>query len=103
MLKHICRGKEKVGTFGDAATFSFYPGKNLGAMGDAGQLLRQSKLIENMTSFARHGGLKKGIHKIEGINSRMDGIQAAILNVKLPYLKEWTRKRKRLQIIILIH
>ena len=93
---HLAEFKgKKVGTFGDAATFSFYPGKNLGAMGDAGAIVtNQSKLAENMTSFARHGGLKKGIHKIEGINSRMDGIQAAILNVKLPYLKEWTRKRE---------
>ena len=47
-----------------------------------------------MTMFARHGGLKKGEHLIEGINSRMDGIQAAILSVKLPYLEEWTNLRR---------
>ena len=82
-----------VGTFGDAATFSFYPGKNLGAMGDAGCIVTKSNdLAEHMALFARHGG--KGIHKIEGINSRMDGLQAAILNVKIPHLGRWTQLRR---------
>ena len=85
----------RVGQFGDIATFSFYPGKNLGAMGDAGALTtNNSKLLNSATMFARHGGLSKGSHKIEGINSRLDGLQAAILNVKLPYLHEWTDKRR---------
>tara|TARA_Y100001978_G_C23692089_1_gene435419 strand:- start:868 stop:1971 length:1104 start_codon:yes stop_codon:yes gene_type:complete len=82
-----------VGTFGDAATFSFYPGKNLGAMGDAGCIVtNRRKLAEHMELFARHGG--KGEHLIEGINSRMDGMQAAILNVKLNHIKNWTEKRR---------
>jgi dTDP-4-amino-4,6-dideoxygalactose transaminase len=86
---------KKVGTFGDAATFSFYPGKNLGAMGDAGAIVTaDASLAERMAMFARHGGLFKGDHQIEGINSRMDGLQAAILSVKLPYLAEWTRARQ---------
>jgi dTDP-4-amino-4,6-dideoxygalactose transaminase len=85
-----------VGTFGHAATFSFYPGKNLGAMGDAGCIITpQSDLAQRMAMFARHGGLKKGDHQIEGINSRLDGLQAAILLAKLRYLQEWTRQRQR--------
>ena len=88
------RGRQ-VGTFGDAATFSFYPGKDLGAMGDAGAIVtNNSNLAARMAMFARHGGLRKGDHTIEGINSRMDGIQAAVLNVKLRYLPEWTRLRR---------
>ncbi|SMO66095.1 dTDP-4-amino-4,6-dideoxygalactose transaminase [Thalassovita litoralis] len=87
----------KVGTFGIAATFSFYPGKNLGAMGDAGAIVTKSRdLAEGMAKFARHGGLRKGDHEIEGINSRLDGLQAAILNVKLPHLEDWTAKRAEL-------
>lgn len=84
-----------VGSFGNAATFSFYPGKNLGAMGDAGALVTQdSKLAEWCTLFARHGG--KGEHLIEGINSRLDGLQAAILNVKISMLVGWTKKRREI-------
>lgn len=85
----------KVGAFGIAATFSFYPGKNLGAMGDAGAILTSNEgLAQRMAMFARHGGLVKGDHQIEGINSRLDGIQAAILSVKLRYLDRWTSRRK---------
>ena len=91
---HFATYKERmVGTFGDAATFSFYPGKNLGAMGDAGCILTgRSDLADFMKLFARHGG--KGNHKIEGINSRMDGIQAAVLNVKLGKIDQWTEMRR---------
>jgi dTDP-4-amino-4,6-dideoxygalactose transaminase len=84
-----------VGTFGTIGSFSFYPGKNLGAMGDAGALVTgDSALAERMAMIARHGGLRKGDHQIEGINSRMDGLQAAILCAKLPHLRGWTLKRK---------
>jgi dTDP-4-amino-4,6-dideoxygalactose transaminase len=84
----------QVGTFGRAATFSFYPGKNLGAMGDAGCLVtNDDKLAEWSALYARHGG--KGDHRIEGINSRLDGLQAAILSVKLPHLRKWTEERRR--------
>lgn len=91
---HLAEYKgRKVGTMGDVGTFSFYPGKNLGAMGDAGAIVTNNpKLAEWMALFARHGG--KGNHQIEGINSRMDGLQAAILSVKLPYLRQWTEKRQ---------
>ena len=89
---HLARYKGRyVGTFGDAATFSFYPGKNLGAYGDAGCVVtNDDRLADWMTTFARHGG--KGDHIMEGINSRMDGLQAAILNAKLPHLPVWTRR-----------
>ena len=84
-----------VGTFGNAASFSFYPGKNLGAMGDAGALVtNDAALAERMAMFARHGGLTKGDHRIEGINSRLDGLQGAVLSVKLPHLRAWTRRRQ---------
>ena len=87
----------KVGQFGDAATFSFYPGKNLGAMGDAGALVTgDEQLARRAARFARHGGLVKGSHEIEGINSRLDGLQAAILNVKLPHLQVWTQERQEI-------
>lgn len=94
---HLARYKgQLVGTFGNLASFSFYPGKNLGAMGDAGAIVTNDKqLSERVAMFARHGGLKKGDHNIEGINSRLDGIQAAILSVKLPHLKKWTELRKQ--------
>ena len=83
----------KVGTFGNAATFSFYPGKNLGAMGDAGCLVTNDDKIQEFSAlFARHGG--KGNHVMEGINSRLDGMQAAILNVKLGHIEKWTQMRQ---------
>lgn len=93
---HLARYKGRlVGTFGQAATFSFYPGKNLGAMGDAGAVVTGDRdLAQRMAIFARHGGLTKGEHRIEGINSRLDGLQAAILSVKLRHLDDWTRARR---------
>jgi len=92
---HFSKLEDKyVGTFGDASTFSFYPGKNLGAYGDAGCILTNNQLLAiKCRMFANHGALIKHQHEIEGINSRLDGIQAAILSVKLPYLKSWNQKR----------
>lgn len=85
----------QVGTFGDIASWSFYPGKNLGAMGDAGAATTNSDdLAYKMARFARHGGIKKGDHEIEGINSRLDGLQAAILRVKLNHIVDWTKRRR---------
>jgi dTDP-4-amino-4,6-dideoxygalactose transaminase len=81
-----CYKGSPVGTFGDAATFSFYPGKNLGAYGDAGCLVtNDDKLADWTATYARHGG--KAEHIMEGINSSLDGLQAAILLVKLPHLR----------------
>ena len=93
---HLARYRGRmVGSFGQAAAFSFYPGKNLGAMGDAGAVVTgDHDLAQRMAMFARHGGLTKGEHQIEGINSRLDGIQAAILSVKLHHLDAWTRARR---------
>ena len=88
--------KKQVGSFGNAATFSHDPGKNLGALGDAGAIVTDDEELSNkMRSFARHGGLTKGDHQIEGINSRMDGLQAAFLLVKMKYLKQWTEDRRK--------
>src|SRR5260370_37492871 len=81
-----------VGTFVDSATFSFYPGQNLGAYGDAGCLVtKDDQLADWMATFARHGG--KGDHMMEGINSRMDGLQPAILLANVPYFKSWIASR----------
>lgn len=95
---HLARFKGRtVGSFGIAASYSFYPGKNLGAMGDAGAVTTpDGELAKRMAMFARHGGLRKGDHVIEGINSRLDGLQAAVLSVKLPHLPAWTRRRQEI-------
>lgn len=87
-------GGKKAGTFGIAGTFSFYPGKNLGAYGDAGAIITNDDgLAGRARMFANHGSLRKHQHDIEGINSRLDGIQAAVLNVKLKYVDGWNRAR----------
>jgi dTDP-4-amino-4,6-dideoxygalactose transaminase len=95
---HLARFRNQlVGTFGNAATFSFYPGKNLGAYGDGGAIITdEPELARKMRMYANHGSLVKHRHEMEGLNSRLDGLQAAILNVKMPYLEEWNRKRAAL-------
>ncbi len=88
-------GGKKVGTFGTAATFSFYPGKNLGAYGDAGAIVtNDDALAAKFRAYANHGALVKHEHEMEGINSRLDGMQAAVLRAKLPHLAAWTTKRQ---------
>jgi dTDP-4-amino-4,6-dideoxygalactose transaminase len=78
------------------ACFSFYPGKNLGAYGDAGAMVTNSdELAVKARMFANHGRIDKYNHEQEGVNSRMDGLQGAVLNVKLNHLLEWTEKRRR--------
>ncbi|HEY4206314.1 MAG TPA: DegT/DnrJ/EryC1/StrS family aminotransferase [Puia sp.] len=87
------RGK-RVGLHGIAASFSFYPGKNLGAYGDAGCMMtNDDALAEKCRMFANHGALKKPDHRMEGINSRLDSMQAAILSAKLPHILQWTEQR----------
>jgi len=82
------------GTFGLAGTFSFYPGKNLGAYGDAGALITNDDAFARKARlFANHGSLQKHIHEIEGINSRLDAIQAVVLSVKLSHIDEWNKAR----------
>jgi dTDP-4-amino-4,6-dideoxygalactose transaminase len=84
----------RAGLRGIAGSFSFYPGKNLGAYGDAGCIITNNDaLAEKCKLYARHGALKKHEHQIEGINSRLDGLQAAILTAKLPYILQWTDQR----------
>jgi len=91
---------QRVGNFGHAACFSFFPGKNLGAYGDAGAIVtNDNDLAVQCRKIANHGRVKKYDHDFEGINSRLDGIQAAILSVKLKYLEEWTEKRRKAAII----
>ena len=72
----------------------FYPGKNLGAYGDGGAIItNDDELAKRMRMFANHGALKKHFHEMEGINSRLDGLQAAILNIKLKYIDDWNNAR----------
>lgn len=85
---------QTAGTFGHAATFSFYPGKNLGAYGDGGAIItNDDSLADRIRMFANHGALVKHQHMIEGINSRLDSIQAAVLYVKLPHINKWNDSR----------
>lgn len=85
----------KTGSIGDAAGHSFYPGKNLGALGDAGAVTtNDKKLAETVRTLANYGSSKKYVFKYTGRNSRLDEIQAAILNVKLKYLDEAITLRK---------
>lgn len=86
--------KQNVGTFGIAGTFSFFPSKNLGAYGDAGAIITNDDAFANKARmFANHGMLKRHQHEFEGINSRLDGLQAAILSVKLPHILDWNEAR----------
>jgi dTDP-4-amino-4,6-dideoxygalactose transaminase len=88
------RGRH-VGTWGDIGCFSFYPGKNLGAYGDAGALTTQDeKLATYLRRLGNHGALQKYDNDIPGRNSRIDGLQAAILNVKLNHLAKWIKQRR---------
>ena len=83
-----------IGTFGHASSFSFYPGKNLGAYGDAGGMATNDAAIaEKARMISQHGQKGKHNHIMEGRNSRLDGLQAAILMAKLPHLEKWTEAR----------
>jgi dTDP-4-amino-4,6-dideoxygalactose transaminase len=88
------RGRH-VGTWGDIGCFSFYPAKNLGAYGDAGALTTQDeKLATHLRRFGNHGALQKYDNDIPGRNSRIDGLQASVLNVKLNHLAGWIGQRR---------
>lgn len=85
-----------IGKFGDVATFSFFPGKNLGAYGDGGAIITQNYKFHQIMSTYKNQGRNQGMkyeHELEGYNSRLDTIQAAILRVKLRHLSRWTEQR----------
>jgi dTDP-4-amino-4,6-dideoxygalactose transaminase len=91
------RNGRRVGTWGVAGTFSFYPGKNLGAYGDAGAIVtNDDDLARLCRRYANHGAIVKHEHEVEGINSRLDGLQAALLSRKLRHIGAWTKARQRL-------
>jgi len=85
----------KAGSMGRAAAFSFYPGKNLGACGEAGAVTtNDAELARKIRMLRDHGQAQKYYHDVEGYNGRLDAIQAGILRVKLKHLPEWTEKRR---------
>ncbi len=87
----------RAGSIGLAAAFSFYPSKNLGAFGDAGMVVtRDQTVAQKLQSLRNYGAPKKYFHTEYGTNSRLDSIQAAILNVKLPHLAQWNRDRAQI-------
>lgn len=91
----LYKGKT-IGSLGDMACFSFYPGKNLGAYGDAGAVVTSDEVLARKARvFANHGRVDKYDHEMEGINSRLDGLQAAVLGVKLKHLDAWSEARRK--------
>ena len=88
------RGR-RCGTLGDAAAFSFYPAKNLGAMGDGGAIVTNNDQLADWLRAARsYGATRKHHHPIRGVNSRLDSLQAAVLHAKLRYLDKWNETRR---------
>jgi dTDP-4-amino-4,6-dideoxygalactose transaminase len=88
--------KRRAGSLGKAAAFSFYPGKNLGACGDAGAITTNDEQVyNNLLALRNYGSTTKYYHPTFGINSRLDELQAAILNVKLHYLDTWNEARQK--------
>jgi dTDP-4-amino-4,6-dideoxygalactose transaminase len=85
----------KAGSMGRAAAFSFYPGKNLGACGEAGAVTTNDDgVAANVKLLRDHGQVKKYFHDVEGYNGRLDAIQAAFLSAKLPHLSAWNKQRQ---------
>lgn len=89
----------KVGAFGLAGCFSFYPGKNIGAFGEGGAITTNDKnLYEKVLALRNHGAYERYYHDMVGYNMRLDGIQGAVLSVKLAYLDEWNYKRNAIAV-----
>lgn len=92
----LCNGKQ-TGSLGDAAAFSFYPGKNLGALGDGGAVITDDEELAKVIKAIRNYGSEKKYHNTyKGVNSRLDEVQAAILNVKLKYLDKENELRRKI-------
>lgn len=88
--------EKRVGTLGDVACFSFYPGKNLGAYGDAGAVVTNNEELSRLIRMrANHGRVQKYDHEFEGMNSRLDSLQAAVLQAKLKHLSSWNEARRK--------
>lgn len=88
---------KRAGSLSDAAAFSFYPGKNLGALGDAGAVVTNNKEIaDKVRALSNYGSAEKYHHELQGVNSRLDELQAAFLSVKLKYLEQWNAERRRI-------
>lgn len=91
------RNGKKIGTQSSTAAFSFYPGKNLGALGDGGAVVTNNfKIYEKIRKLANYGSEEKYVHELRGINSRLDEMQAAFLRVKLKYLDQWNEMRRNI-------
>jgi dTDP-4-amino-4,6-dideoxygalactose transaminase len=85
---------QKIGSIGDVTAWSFYPGKNLGALGDGGAITTNNfKIAQTIRNLANYGSSEKYVHLLKGINSRLDPIQAAVLRIKLKKLDEWNHRR----------
>ncbi|MEZ5277326.1 MAG: DegT/DnrJ/EryC1/StrS family aminotransferase [Opitutaceae bacterium] len=93
---HLARFRDHpVGLIGDAGTFSFYPTKNLGGCGEGGAVIsRRKEVLDTVRILRVHGSATRYLHERVGFNMRMEGLQAAALNVKLPYLEGWTERRR---------
>lgn len=90
-------GDQKTGALSDAAAFSFYPGKNLGALGDGGAVVSNNKeLADKIRALSNYGSEGKYVHRYKGCNSRLDELQAGFLSVKLPFLDSWNEERRQI-------